>query len=70
MLPGAAQEPELLARSATRTWTGRPPSSFDDPAERRNPKILNGRAAPAARGSGTSVGEVNNLVIRSRKARR
>jgi signal recognition particle subunit SRP54 len=35
------------------------------PAERRNPKILNGsRRSRIAKGSGTSVGEVNNLVVR------
>jgi signal recognition particle subunit SRP54 len=35
------------------------------PAERRNPKILNGsRRARIANGAGVSVGEVSNLVVR------
>ena len=66
MLPGAAQNRELLSqvndkdldRAAAIVNSMTPP-------ERRNPKILNGsRRARIARGSGTSVGEVNNLVIR------
>jgi signal recognition particle subunit SRP54 len=66
MLPGAAQNRELLdqvndqdldrAAAIVNSMT---------PQERRNPKILNGsRRARIARGSGTTVGEVNNLVVR------
>ena len=66
MLPGAAQNRELLnqiddkdldrAAAIVNSMT---------PAERRNPKILNGsRRARIANGSGVTVGEVNNLVVR------
>jgi signal recognition particle subunit SRP54 len=66
MLPGAAQNREMLnqisdddldhAAAIINSMT---------PQERRNPKILNGsRRARIARGSGTTVGEVNNLVVR------
>jgi signal recognition particle subunit SRP54 len=66
MLPGAAQNRELLnqiddkdldrAAAIVNSMT---------PAERRNPKILNGsRRARIAGGSGVTVGEVNNLVVR------
>jgi len=66
MLPGAAQNRELLnqiddkdldrAAAIVNSMT---------PAERRNPKILNGsRRARIASGSGVTVGEVNNLVVR------
>jgi signal recognition particle subunit SRP54 len=66
MLPGAAQNRELLdqindkdldrAAAIVQSMT---------PAERRNPKILNGsRRARIAAGSGVTVGEVSNLVVR------
>jgi signal recognition particle subunit SRP54 len=66
MLPGAAANRELLnqiddkdldrAAAIVNSMT---------PAERRNPKILNGsRRARIANGSGVTVGEVNNLVVR------
>ena len=72
MLPGAAQNRELLnqvddkdldrAAAIVNSMT---------PAERRNPKILNGsRRARIANGSGVTVGEVNNLVVRFLEARR
>ena len=66
MLPGAAANREMLnqiddkdldrAAAIVNSMT---------PAERRNPKILNGsRRARIANGSGVTVGEVNNLVVR------
>ncbi len=66
MLPGAAQNREVLSQiddrqldrvlAIVRSMT---------PGERRNPKIINGsRRARIARGSGVSVGEVGDLVIR------
>jgi signal recognition particle subunit SRP54 len=66
MLPGAAQNREMLnqiddkdldrAAAIVNSMT---------PAERRNPKILNGsRRSRIANGSGVTVGEVNNLVVR------
>jgi len=66
MLPGAAQNRELLSQvsDADLDRAGAIVSSMT-PAERRNPKILNGsRRARIAKGSGTTVGEVNNLVVR------
>jgi signal recognition particle subunit SRP54 len=66
MLPGAAQNKELLSQvsDADLDRAAAIVNSMT-PAERRNPKILNGsRRARIAKGSGTSVGEVNNLVIR------
>jgi signal recognition particle subunit SRP54 len=66
MLPGAAQNRELLSQVSDKDLD-RAEAIVNSmtPAERRNPKILNGsRRARIARGSGTSVGEVNNLVIR------
>ena len=66
MLPGAAQNRELLSQVSDKDLD-RAAAIVNSmtPAERRNPKILNGsRRARIARGSGTSVGEVNNLVIR------
>jgi signal recognition particle subunit SRP54 len=66
MLPGAGQNRELLSQISD--------ADLDHAAaiinsmtlqERRNPKILNGsRRARIAKGSGTTVGEVNNLVVR------
>src|SRR5215469_5033296 len=66
MLPGAAQNRELLSQvSAKDLDRAAAIVNSMTPGERRNPKILNGsRRARIARGSGTSVGEVNNLVIR------
>ena len=64
MLPGAAQNRELLSQVSDKDLD-RAAAIVNSmtPAERRNPKILNGsRRARIARGSGTSVGEVNNLV--------
>ena len=66
MLPGAAQNRELLSQvtDADLDHAAAIVNSMT-PAERRNPKILNGsRRARIARGSGTTVGEVNNLVVR------
>jgi len=66
MLPGAAQNREILSQiddhqldrvlAIVRSMTVE---------ERRNPKIINGsRRARIARGSGVSVGEVGDLVVR------
>ncbi|MGE5288731.1 MAG: signal recognition particle protein [Micromonosporaceae bacterium] len=66
MLPGAAQNREMLNQiddsqldrvlAIVRSMT---------PQERRNPKIINGsRRARIARGSGVSVGEVGDLIVR------
>jgi signal recognition particle subunit SRP54 len=66
MLPGAAQNKELLSQvsDADLDRAAAIVNSMT-PGERRNPKILNGsRRARIAKGSGTTVGEVNNLVIR------
>jgi signal recognition particle subunit SRP54 len=66
MLPGAAQNKELLSQvtDADLDHAAAIVNSMT-PAERRNPKILNGsRRARIATGSGTTVGEVNNLVVR------
>src|SRR5215467_1163004 len=66
MLPGAAQNKELLSQvSDADLDRAEAIVNSMTPAERRNPKILNGsRRARIAKGSGTTVGEVNNLVIR------
>jgi signal recognition particle subunit SRP54 len=66
MLPGAGQNKELLSQvnDADLDRAAAIVNSMT-PAERRNPKILNGsRRARIARGSGTTVGEVNSLVVR------
>jgi signal recognition particle subunit SRP54 len=66
MLPGAAQNKELLSQVSDADLD-RAAAIINSmtPAERRNPKILNGsRRARIANGSGTTVGEVNNLVMR------
>jgi signal recognition particle subunit SRP54 len=66
MLPGAAQNRELLSQvnDADLDRAAAIVNSMT-PGERRNPKILNGsRRARIAKGSGTTVGEVNNLVVR------
>ena len=72
MLPGAAQNRELLSQvsEADLDHTAAIVNSMT-PAERRNPKILNGsRRARIARGSGTTVGEVNGLVVRFLEAQK
>jgi signal recognition particle subunit SRP54 len=66
MLPGAAQNRELLSQINDKDLD-RAAAIVQSmtPAERRNPKILNGsRRARIARGSGVTVGEVSNLVVR------
>jgi signal recognition particle subunit SRP54 len=66
MLPGAAQNRELLSQvsDADLDRAAAIVNSMT-PGERRNPKILNGsRRVRIAKGSGTTVGEVNNLVVR------
>jgi signal recognition particle subunit SRP54 len=66
MLPGAAANKELLDQvsDADLDHAAAIINSMT-PAERRNPKILNGsRRARIAKGSGTTVGEVNHLVVR------
>ncbi len=66
MLPGAAQNRELLSQ-VNDSDLDRAAAIVNSmtPGERRNPKVLNGsRRARIAKGSGTTVGEVNNLVIR------
>jgi signal recognition particle subunit SRP54 len=66
MLPGAAQNREMLSQIDDRDLD-RAAAIVNSmtPAERRNPKILNGsRRARIANGSGVTVGEVNNLVVR------
>jgi signal recognition particle subunit SRP54 len=66
MLPGAAQNKELLSQvsDADLDRAAAIVNSMT-PTERRNPKILNGsRRVRIAKGSGTTVGEVNNLVVR------
>ncbi len=66
MLPGAAQNRELLSQVNEKDLD-RAAAIVNSmtPEERRNPKILNGsRRLRIANGSGTTVGEVNNLVVR------
>ena len=66
MLPGAGQNRELLSQISDKDLD-RAAAIVNSmtPAERRNPKILNGsRRARIANGSGVTVGEVNNLVVR------
>ena len=66
MLPGAAQNRELLSQVSDKDLD-RAAAIVNSmtPAERRNPKILNGsRRARIAKGSGVTVGEVSNLVVR------
>jgi signal recognition particle subunit SRP54 len=66
MLPGAAQNRELLSQINDKDLD-RAAAIVGSmtPAERRNPKILNGsRRARIAKGSGVTVGEVSNLVVR------
>jgi signal recognition particle subunit SRP54 len=66
MLPGAAQNREMLSQISDRDLD-RAAAIVNSMTrqERRNPKILNGsRRARIAAGSGVTVGEVNNLVVR------
>ena len=66
MLPGAAQNRELLSQVSDKDLD-RAAAIVNSmtPAERRNPKIINGsRRARIAAGSGVTVGEVSNLVVR------
>jgi signal recognition particle subunit SRP54 len=66
MLPGAGQNRELLSQISDKDLDHAAAIvNSMTPAERRNPKILNGsRRARIAGGSGVTVGEVNNLVVR------
>jgi signal recognition particle subunit SRP54 len=66
MLPGAAQNRELLSQVSDKDLD-RAAAIVGSmtPAERRNPKIINGsRRARIAGGSGVTVGEVNSLVTK------
>src|SRR6202044_868973 len=66
MLPGAAQNREALSQVDDKDLD-RAAAIVNSMTreERRNPKILNGsRRARIAGGSGVTVGEVNNLVVR------
>jgi hypothetical protein len=66
MLPGAAQNRELLSQ-VNDSDLDRAAAIVNSmtPQERKNPKILNGsRRARIATGSGVTVGEVSNLVVR------
>jgi signal recognition particle subunit SRP54 len=66
MLPGAAQNRELLNQVDDKDLD-RAAAIVNSMTrdERRNPKIINGsRRARIATGSGVTVGEVNNLIVR------
>jgi signal recognition particle subunit SRP54 len=66
MLPGAAQNRELLDQVSDKDLD-RAAAIVNSmtPAERRTPKIINGsRRARIAGGSGVTVGEVNQLIVR------
>ena len=66
MLPGAAQNRELLSQVSDKDLD-RAAAIVNSmtPEERRNPKIINGsRRARIAGGSGVTVGEVNQLIVR------
>jgi signal recognition particle subunit SRP54 len=66
MLPGAAQNREALSQVSDKDLD-RAAAIVNSmtPAERRNPKIINGsRRVRIAAGSGVTVGEVNNLIVR------
>ncbi len=72
MLPGAAQNRELLSQVSDKDLD-RAAAIVNSMTreERRNPKILNGsRRARIAAGSGVTVGEVNQLVIRFQEAQK
>jgi signal recognition particle subunit SRP54 len=66
MLPGAAQNRELFSQISDKDLDRAAAIvSSMTPAERRNPKIINGsRRARIAAGSGVTVSEVNSLVTR------
>ena len=66
MLPGAAQNREALSQVSDKDLD-RAAAIVNSMTveERRNPKVLNGsRRARIAAGSGVTVGEVNNLIVR------
>jgi len=66
MLPGAGQNRELLSQISDKDLD-RAAAIVNSmtPAERRNPKLLNGsRRLRIANGAGVTVGEVNSLVVR------
>jgi signal recognition particle subunit SRP54 len=66
MLPGAAQNREMLSQISDKDLD-RAAAIVNSmtPAERRNPKIINGsRRARIAAGSGVTVGEVSSLITR------
>jgi signal recognition particle subunit SRP54 len=66
MLPGAAQNRELLSQVSDRDLD-RAAAIVNSmtPEERRNPKMINGsRRARIAAGSGVTVGEVGSLIVR------
>jgi signal recognition particle subunit SRP54 len=66
MLPGAAQHRDVLSQVDDKDLD-RAAAIVNSmtPEERKNPKILNGsRRLRIANGSGVTVGEVNNLVVR------
>jgi len=66
MLPGAAQNREALSQVSDKDLD-RAAAIVNSmtPAERRNPKIINGsRRARIAGGAGVTVGEVNSLIMR------
>ena len=66
MLPGAAQNREMLSQVSDKDLD-RAAAIVNSMTveERRNPKIINGsRRARVAAGSGVTVGEVNNLIVR------
>jgi signal recognition particle subunit SRP54 len=66
MLPGAAQNREALSQVSDKDLDRAAAIvSSMTVEERRNPKIINGsRRARIAKGSGVTVGEVNQLIIR------
>jgi signal recognition particle subunit SRP54 len=66
MLPGAAQNREMLSQVSDKDLD-RAAAIVNSMTreERRNPKILNGsRRARIAAGSGVTIGEVSNLIVR------
>jgi signal recognition particle subunit SRP54 len=66
MLPGAAQNREALSQVSDKDLD-RAAAIVNSMTvdERRNPKIINGsRRARIAKGSGVTVGEVNQLIVR------
>ncbi|HXW46586.1 MAG TPA: signal recognition particle protein [Streptosporangiaceae bacterium] len=72
MLPGAAQNRELLSQVSDKDLD-RAAAIVNSmtPQERQNPKIINGsRRARIAAGSGVTVGEVNNLIVRFLEAQK